>query len=115
MKETASQNDKMFYRISEVADMLGVNISLLRYWEEEFPQITPKKNKRGVRYYTKEDIHTINLIYHLVKEKGMTLSGAKQKLKYNKDAAEREHLVIEKLKRIREELKNINKMMNGEI
>ncbi|MEG2594201.1 MAG: MerR family transcriptional regulator, partial [Bacteroides sp.] len=77
---------KLFYSISEVAEMFGVNPSLLRFWEKEFPQIAPKTIGRGIRQYRKEDVEMVGLIYHLVKEKGMTLPGARQKLKDNREA-----------------------------
>ena len=66
---------KLYYSISEVARMFDVNESLLRFWEKEFPQLRPKKGGRGIRQYRKEDIETVKLIYHLVKERGMTLPG----------------------------------------
>ena len=69
---------KLYYSIGEVAKMFDVNESLLRYWEKEFPIISPKKAGGNVRQYRKEDIENIRLVYHLVKEKGMTLQGAKQ-------------------------------------
>ena len=72
---------KLYYSIGEVAKMFNVNESLLRFWEKEFPFITPKKAGGNVRQYRKEDIENIRLVYHLVKEKGLTLQGAKQKLK----------------------------------
>ena len=68
---------KLYYSIAEVAEMFGVNASLLRFWEKEFPQISPRTTGRGIRQYRKEDVETIGLIYHLVKEKGMTLPGAR--------------------------------------
>ena len=74
---------KLYYSVSEVAQMLGVSESLLRFWEKEFPQIAPKKAGRGIRQYRKEDIDTLKLIYHLVKEQGMTLQGARQRLEVN--------------------------------
>ena len=76
---------KLYYSISEVAQMFDVNESLLRFWEKEFPQLSPKKGSRGVRQYRKEDIETVKLIYHLVKERGMTLPGARQRMKDNKE------------------------------
>jgi DNA-binding transcriptional MerR regulator len=75
MAEDKVNSDKIYYRISEIADMFGVNVSLLRYWEKEFPQIKPKTNSRGVRLYKQADIDIIALIFHLVKERGMTLDG----------------------------------------
>ena len=72
---------KKYYNIGEVADMFGVATSLLRFWEKEFDQVNPKKNRNGKRQYTQKDIDNIKLIYHLVKEKGYTLSGARDIIK----------------------------------
>ena len=95
---------KMYYSIGEVAKMFDVNESLLRYWEKEFPIISPKKAGGNIRQYRKEDIENIRLIYHLVKEKGMTLQGAKQRLKANKEKTVQTVEVVNRLKEIREEL-----------
>lgn len=73
--------DKLYYSISEVADMFGVNTSLIRYWEKEFDCIRPVKNKKGNRQFTQSDIDNIRKIYHLTKECGFTLAGAKEQLK----------------------------------
>lgn len=104
MKRHTEKEEKMFYRISEVADMYQVNVSLLRYWEKEFPQITPKTNSRGVRLYRQEDIEMIGLIYHLVKELGLTLPGARQKLKDNKESTIRNYEVVKRLQDIKSQL-----------
>ena len=72
---------KLYYSIGEVADMMGVNTSLLRFWETEFPQIKPHKNGKGTRYYTEKDITLIKEIYRLTKECGFTLDGARLQLK----------------------------------
>jgi len=77
--------EKLYYSIGEVAKIFDVNTSLIRFWEKEFDIIRPKKNKKGNRFFTKQDIDNFHLIYHLVKERGMTLNGAKKKLKENKD------------------------------
>ncbi len=77
--------EKLYYSIGEVAGIFGVNTSLIRFWEKEFDIIKPKKNKKGNRFFTKQDIDNFHLIYHLVKERGMTLQGAKKKLKDNKE------------------------------
>jgi DNA-binding transcriptional MerR regulator len=74
---------KLYYSIGEVAKMFDVNASLLRFWEKEFDIIKPKKNKKGDRMFTKEDVANFRAIYHLVKERGYTLQGAKEKLKGN--------------------------------
>jgi DNA-binding transcriptional MerR regulator len=103
---------KLYYSIKEVAGMLNVNDSLLRFWEKEFPQIAPKKAGRGIRQYRKEDVETIKLIYHLVKEKGMTLAGARQRLAHNKEAATRNLEVINRLREIKEELLSIRKELD---
>ena len=100
---------KLYYSISEVARMFDVNESLLRYWEKEFPMIAPKKTGGNVRQYRKEDIENIRLVYHLVKEKGMTLAGAKQRLKQNRESAASSAEIIERLKKVREELVSMRK------
>ena len=92
---------KMYYSIGEVAKMFDVNESLLRYWEKEFPIISPKKAGGNIRQYRKEDIENIRLVYHLVKEKGMTLQGAKQRLKANKEKTVQTAEVVDRLKQIR--------------
>ncbi|MEG0038094.1 MULTISPECIES: MerR family transcriptional regulator [Bacteroides] len=104
---------KLFYSISEVAEMFGVNPSLLRFWEKEFPQIAPKTIGRGIRQYRKEDVEMVGLIYHLVKEKGMTLPGARQKLKDNREATVRNFEIVTRLKDIKEELLAIKKELDG--
>ncbi len=73
--------EKLFYKIGEVADMFAVNVSLIRFWEKEFEILKPKKNNKGNRMFTKKDVDNLIIIYHLVKERGFTLEGAKQKLK----------------------------------
>ena len=104
---------KMYYSIGEVAKMFDVNESLLRYWEKEFPTIiSPKKAGGNIRQYRKEDIENIRLVYHLVKEKGMTLQGAKQRLKANKERTVQTAEVVDRLKQIREELVKLRKSLD---
>ena len=98
---------KIYYSIGEVAQMFGVTESTLRFWEKEFPQLAPKKAGRNVRQYRKEDIETVKLIYHLVKERGMTLPGARQRMKDNREDTLRRFELAERLKAIREELMNM--------
>ena len=101
----ADKELKIYYSISEVAQMFGVNESSLRYWEKEFPFIAPKKANGNIRQYRKEDIDNVRLVYHLVKEKGMTLAGAKQRLKVrNVDIIVRLIDIKEELLSIRTEL-----------
>lgn len=99
--------EKVYYTIGEVSDMFGVNPSLIRYWEKEFDVIKPKKNKKGNRLFTKQDIDNFHLIFHLVKEKGMTLKGAQKKLKENREDTVNNFEVIKTLKAIREMLLEI--------
>ncbi len=92
---------KLYYSIGEVAEMLGVNTSMLRFWETEFKELRPVKNKRGTRSYTQQDIDLLRRIHYLTKECGLTLDGARQQLKSDK-APDRNLQVVETLT----ELKN---------
>ncbi|MBB4035869.1 DNA-binding transcriptional MerR regulator [Dysgonomonas hofstadii] len=102
-------NNRLYYSLDEVADHFDVNKSLLRYWETEFSIISPRKTDTGIRQYTKEDIMNIAVVFHLVKEKGMTLEGARQTLKQKKDETERTVQVINKLEQIKKELEDMEK------
>lgn len=99
--------EKIFYSIGEVAEMLGVNQSLIRFWEKEFDILKPQKNKKGNRLFSPADIENIRLIYHLVKERGMTLKGAKLKLQNKKQEITESFEVVKKLQSIKEQLLNI--------
>ena len=112
MAYNTNKDLKLYYSISEVARMFNVNESLLRYWEKEFPIISPKKAGGNIRQYRKEDIENIRLVYHLVKEKGMTLQGAKQRLKVNKEKTAQTAEVVSRLKEIREELVKLCKSLD---
>jgi DNA-binding transcriptional MerR regulator len=103
--------EKVFYSIGEVADMFQVNTSHIRFWENEFDILKPQKNKKGNRLFTKDDIENIKLIYHLVKERGLTLKGAKQKLKDNKEDTLDKHELVDRLKTIRQMLIDIKEKM----
>lgn len=95
---------KIYSSISEVAQIFGVNESTLRFWEKEFDIISPRKTEKGTRFYKKEDIDAVRLVYHLVKERGLTLAGAKQKLKDNKETVIQQVEIVTRLKQIKEEL-----------
>lgn len=112
MAYNANKDLKLYYSIGEVAKMFDVNESLLRYWEKEFPMISPKKAGGNVRQYRKEDIENIRLVYHLVKEKGMTLQGAKQRLKVSKEKTVQTAEVVSRLKEIRKELVKLRKSLD---
>ena len=93
--------EKLYYSIGEVAEMFNVAPSLIRFWESEFEVIQPKKNRKGNRQFTKEDIDNVRLIYHLVKEKGFTLTGAKEMVKNNALALRNKMEMIDSLKKVR--------------
>lgn len=111
-----NKNLKLYYSIGEVAEMFHVSETLLRYWEKEFANIiTPRKSGRQIRQYTQENIEQVRLVYHLVKEKGMTLQGARQVLKSNRSAAVQTMEVIDRLKAIREELVNMKRALDDTV
>lgn len=87
-KET--ETVKLYYTIGEVADLFKVNASLIRFWEKEFDSLKPKKNKKGNRLFTPEDLDNFKIIYNLVKEQGLTLDGAKKYMKDNKKVLKHE-------------------------
>ncbi|MBN2167085.1 MAG: MerR family transcriptional regulator [Marinilabiliaceae bacterium] len=93
--------EKLYYSIGEVAEMFGVNTSLIRFWEKEFDVIKPHKNKKGNRLFTPKDVENFHLIYHLVKEKGLTLKGAAKKLKENKEDTIHNFEVVRNLEAIK--------------
>lgn len=95
--------EKLYYSIGEVAKAFNVNTSLIRFWEKEFEVISPKKNKKGNRYFTPQDIKNLKLIYHLVKERGYTLEGAKSALTEKEDIKEEVELLA-RMEFIRSEL-----------
>ena len=95
------QIEKLYYSIGEVAKIFDVSTSLLRYWEKEFDILKPRKNKKGNRLFTKLDVKNLKMIYHLVKEKGYTLDGAKQKLSSNTDNLKNNQRIVESLQQIK--------------
>jgi len=99
--------EKRYYKIGEVANAFHVNTSLVRFWEKEFDIIKPKKNAKGNRLFTPDDISNFKLIFNLVKERGFTLEGAKQKLKKNPDATIFNHEIITRLEAVKAELLKI--------
>ena len=102
---------KIYYSIGEVAAMFDVNKSLIRFWEKEFNIIKPKKNKKGNRYFTEKDINNFKIIFHLVKERGYTLDGAKKKLRENKEDTIKNVEIVNQLKDIRTELVAIREVL----
>ena len=99
--------EKIFYSIGEVAAMFDVNTSLIRFWEKEFDIIKPKKNKKGNRLFNREDVDNFHIIYHLVKENGMTLKGAQKKMSENREDTLNNFEVIQSLNNIKNMLLEI--------
>jgi DNA-binding transcriptional MerR regulator len=101
------KSEKLYYSIGEVAAMFDVNTSLIRFWEKEFSVIKPHKAQSGKRMFTSGDVDNFHMIYHLVKEKGMTLNGAKQALKERRDMTEAKFEIVKSLKDIRGKLERM--------
>lgn len=92
---------KVYYRIGEVAAIFDVNVSLIRFWENEFDVIKPFRNKKGNRFFTEADVENFHIIYHLVKERGYTLQGAKEKLKNKYAEVSENHQIVKTLQEIK--------------
>lgn len=103
--------EKKYYAIGEVAAMFSVATSLIRFWETEFDIIKPKKNRKGNRQFTKEDIENVKLIYHLVKERGFTLQGAKEMLKNDSGVVRDKMEMIDSLSRVKEFLQELRQQI----
>ncbi|MEO5906511.1 MAG: MerR family transcriptional regulator [Saprospiraceae bacterium] len=114
MKSIETQNlDKLYYTIGEVADMFEVSRSLLRYWENEFSFLTPRKNRKGDRLFTKENIQQIQIIFNLVKVRGFTLEGAKQELKKEKSTLTVQYSLVDRIKSIHGKLKDLDEKLSS--
>lgn len=100
--------EKLYYSISEVAEMFKIKQSNLRFWEKEFSTLKPKRNEKGTRFYTEKDIETIKQIIFLVNEQKLTLKGAKKKITQKRDLVAKQQRLVERLKLIRKELKGIS-------
>ncbi|WP_111709872.1 MerR family transcriptional regulator [Lutibacter citreus] len=104
--------EKRYYKIGEVAKAFGLNTSHIRFWEKEFDILKPKKNNKGNRLFTQEDLKNLKLIYYLVKEKGFTLEGAKSKMKEQPKMVKDNHELIMKLETIKAELIKIKNQIS---
>ncbi|MFM7022626.1 MAG: MerR family transcriptional regulator [Flavobacteriales bacterium] len=103
------ETSKLYYTIGEVADMFEVNTSLIRFWEKEFEVLRPKKSRKGNRLFTNDDVETLKLIHHLVKDRGFTLNGAKEKLKKHKLETKKEVEMIKSLDKVKKFLLQLKK------
>ena len=104
---------KLYYSIGEVAEMFDVSPSLVRYWESEFSYLKPQKNNKGDRRFTKQNIDQLNTIYHLVKEKGYTLDGAKREIKEKRKALKRQRELIQRLNRLKQNLSKLKSKLDN--
>lgn len=101
--------EKQFYRIQEVAEIVGVAPSALRYWEKEFPEIAPRRGLSNIRHYTPADIEKIRMIHYLVKVKGLKLEAAKEQLRVNRGNISHEMEIINRLDNVKQEMKQLLK------
>ncbi len=103
---------KLYYSIGEVADIFGIAPSVIRYWESEFSHLRPGKNRKGERKYTTKDIEIIAEIYHLVKEKGFKIEGAKKELEALKNTQKESNTLLDHLKKLRKKIIDIRKTLD---
>ncbi len=108
--------EKLFYSMGEVSELFDVNPSLLRYWEEQFPKLQPKRNKKGNRLYSPQDVELLKTIYHLVKERGMKIEGARKALRgeLRPGTVSRQAELMERLQRIRAQLVEVREELKAD-
>lgn len=99
--------EKVVFTIGEVADLMQTSTSTIRYWENQFEELKPQKNKKGNRLFSKEDVELVKFIHHLVKERGLTIKGAKQKLKDNREETVHNYEIVKRLKEVKQQLLEI--------
>lgn len=108
------KNLKLYYSISEVAQMFQLNESTLRYWEQEFPLLRPKtKGPSKIRQYSEKDIEQIKLIHNLVKVRGFKLAAAKKIINSNRNGADKTAEVLQRLTAVRDDLVALRKELGG--
>ena len=112
MSEEQKKDLKRFFSIKEVAEEFGVNETLLRFWEKEFPQIWPKKGGRGIRFYTRDDIEQIRIIYNLVKVRGLKIAAARELLRKNKEGTTQAVEAVEHLRNARAALVELRNQLS---
>ena len=99
-----SDLDKKFYKISDVAEILGIPASTLRFWEKQFTIIKPRRNAKNIRFYTPQDIETIRKVYYLVKEKGLKLEAAQEEIRRNQSGVSKRFEAVDRLRSVRDRL-----------
>lgn len=113
MSAAERKSKKIYYTMGEVSEMFDVNPSLIRFWEQKFDILKPDKNKKGNRLFTPADVENLKLIYHLVKENGMTLAGAQKRIKQNREGLGRDLEIVERLQRVRAMLLEVRQELKG--
>jgi DNA-binding transcriptional MerR regulator len=111
MEFSEPDENRLYFSISEVAARYDVQTSTIRHWSNQFEVLNPYKNKKGNRRFTREDIKYLDIIYHLLKEQGMTIEGARKKLKENPEETLRNTDIINKLKNIRDFIHGVQKQL----
>ena len=112
MALNTNKNLKLYYSIKEVAEMVGVSESNLRFWEREIPQLRPKTTANGLRQYTEQDIENVRTVYNLVKVRGFKLAAAKKIINSNRDGADKTADVLSRLISVRNELQALKQQMD---
>lgn len=105
--------DKKYYKIGDVAQILGIPESTLRYWETQFTIVKPRRNAKNIRFYTPNDIETIRKIHYLVKEKGLKIDAAQAQLRANRDGVDKRFEVVDRLKDIKTQLQQLQQALNN--
>ncbi len=105
--------DKKYYRIGDVAQILGIPVTTLRFWESQLTILKPKRNDKGTRFYTPADIETIKKIHYLVKDKGIKLEAAQAQIRANRDGVDKRFEVVDRLKSIRAQLKELQQAFDS--
>ncbi len=114
MALNTDKNTKLYYSIKEVAQLIGVSESTLRYWESEFPSVRPKTvNSTKVRQYTEKDVEQLKVIYSLLKVRGFKIAAARKYLRENRQSVDKSSVVLETLTSVRDELKELRDQLNG--
>ncbi|MBD5375364.1 MAG: MerR family transcriptional regulator [Bacteroides sp.] len=105
--------NKKFYKISEVAELLDIPATTLRFWEDRFTVISPRRNAKGIRFYTPEDIDKISMIHYLVKQRGLKLDAAQEQIRRNPTGVSRQHAAVMRLQSIKSRLQEMIKALDS--
>jgi len=114
MKIDTTKLKKRYYSIGEVAELYDVSSSLIRYWENEFPSLKPHKNSKGDRRFTPDNLEELNSIYHLVKERGFTLDGARAELELIDEKKRKKSDILKSIRKVRKKLKKLKNRLEEE-